>query len=194
VDWTPVFARGKVWIYVVDPEAAKHDPLLPQKLCDSANLAKFIRNVLPGILNKMKVKYHWADLPRVVVHDKASYMVTSQHERLQVAFAGALNEAGLKSWAGHGAEPTNWLVKKFGDVYLHETLISHIRRLLGRDFAVSGLGETPVQFQRRMKLVEDHLNSDSFAAIGGRGLAGLARSLRDRCEEVIKRKGQRLDK
>jgi len=35
---------------------------------------------------------------------------------------------------------------------------------------------------------------DSFAAIGGRGLAGLARDLRDRCEEVIKRKGQRLDK
>ena len=59
---------------------------------------------------------------------------------------------------------------------------------------MSGLGETPVQFQRRMKLVEDHLNSDSFAAIGGRGLAGLARGLRDRCEEVIKRKGQRLDK
>jgi len=60
---------------------------------------------------------------------------------------------------------------------------------------VSGLGETPAQFQRRMKLVEDHLNSDSFAAVGGsRGLAGLARDLRDRCEEVIKRKGQRLDK
>lgn len=79
-------------------------------------------------------------------------------------------------------------------MYLHETLIAHTRRLLDTDFAVNRLGETPAHFHRRMKRVEDQLNSDAFTGVGGRGLAGLARGLRDRCEEVIKRKGQRLDK
>ena len=46
--WTPVFARGKILIYVLDKEAAKEDPALPEKLTDSKNLAKFVRNVLPG--------------------------------------------------------------------------------------------------------------------------------------------------
>ena len=75
VDWTPIFARGKVRIYVCCPEAAKQDPTLPAKLTDSQNLAKFIRRVLPDELAKMKAKYRWPDLPRVVVHDKVSYML-----------------------------------------------------------------------------------------------------------------------
>jgi hypothetical protein len=34
----------------------------------------------------------------------------------------------------------------------------------------------------------------AFSAAGGRGLCGLARDLRWRCEEVVKRKGERLPK
>ncbi len=177
VDWTPVFARGHVVIYVVDVEAAKRNPDLPMKLTDSANVAKFVRNVLPGILERMKAKYKWADVPRTVVHDKASYFVTATHDRLQVGFASALRAARFRSWAGgdDGTESTKWLVKKFGDVYVHETLISHIRRLLGGDFATTKLFETPAQFVLRMGRVEQHLNSKDFAAPGGGGLLGLAK-------------------
>ena len=57
------------------------------------------------------------------------------------------------------------------------------------------LDESPVQFMDRMKCVEDFMNSPNFAkAGGGRGLAGLARELRGRCEEVIARKGERIPK
>ena len=42
--------------------------------------------------------------------------------------------------------------------------------------------------------VEAHLNSKAFAASEGGGLPGLAKSLRDRCQEVIKRGGERIPK
>jgi hypothetical protein len=195
VDWTPVFARGKIRVFVCDPERWKTDPKYPQKLNDSANLAKFVRNILPGILDDMKVEYGWRTLPRTIVHDKASYMVTSRYDRVQVVFAQALEEAGFKSWLGDMACNTNWLVKKLGDLYLHETAISHIRRLLGDDFACTHLGETPSHFRGRMDKVENHMNSIAFArAGGGGGLEKLAKELRPRCQELIRLKGERLPK
>ena len=47
-----MFARGKLLIYVVDPEEAATNSDLPAKLADSRNLAKFVRNVLPGLLER----------------------------------------------------------------------------------------------------------------------------------------------
>ena len=91
--------------------------------------------------------------------------------------------------------PSNWLVKKLGDLYLHETAISHIRRLLGDDFACTHLGETPSHFRGRMDKVENHMNSIAFArAGGGGGLEKLAKELRPRCQELIRLKGERLPK
>ena len=195
VDWTPVFARDKLRIFVCDAREASRNPNYPSSLCDSASLAKFVRYVLPDMLEEMKEEHGWANTPRTIVHDKASYMVTHCHQRLNAIFAGALEEAGFKSWAGGIHETTSWLVKKWGDVYIHETVISHIRRLLDNDFTCSRLDESPVQFMDRMKCVEDFMNSPNFAkAGGGRGLAGLARELRGRCEEVIARKGERIPK
>ena len=49
-------------------------------------------------------------------------------------------------------------------------------------------------FTARMKKVETHLNSPDFCMPGGRGLDGLARDMRARCAEVVKRKGQRIPK
>lgn len=195
VDWTPVFARGRVFIYVVDAEAAARNDSLPTKLNDATNLAKFVSNVLPNILQEMQMKYKWADVPRVVVHDKASYMVTAAHERLHVKFAAALRSAGFRSWVGgEGSDSTEWLVKKWGDVYPHETLISHIRRLLNTDFLCNRLCETPTQFTERMMQVQNHLNSADFAHNKGAGLEALAKELRPRCLDVVNRRGERIPK
>ena len=49
-------------------------------------------------------------------------------------------------------------------------------------------------FRLRMKRVEDHMNSEAFTAPGGRGLLGLAKVLRSRCEEVVRHQGQRIPK
>ena len=195
VDWTPVFARGRVCIYVVDAEEAARDSSLPSKLTDAVNLGKFVRNVLPKILEAMKTKWKWADIPRTVVHDPASYMVTTQHARLNIKFANALKHGGFRSWVGgDGSDSTEWLVKKWGDVYPHETLISHIRRLLDDDFACNKLCETPQHFKQRMRQVEEHLNSPDFAADDGGGLPALAKSMRDRCRQVLARGGERIPK
>ena len=126
------------------------------------------------------------------MHDKASYMVTAAHERLHTAFASALSAAGFKSWIGGEHAPTNWLAARLGDLYLHETVIAHIRRLLDNDFACEHAHETVDQFRRRMENVAEHMNSASFGT--GGGLASLAKQLRPRCEELIRAAGERLPK
>jgi hypothetical protein len=194
VHWTPVFTRGKLSIFVCNPNRAAEDGEYPAKLNDSENLAKFVRNILPGILQDMQNKYGWKTRPRTLVHDKASYMVANKHERLNVVFAGALRETGLVSWVGGNDASAKWLAPKWGDVYLHETVISHIRRLLENTFACERLYETPSQFARRVQKVEDHLNSAAFASKSGGGLESLARGMRARCAEVIRLKGERIPK
>ena len=195
VDWTPVFARGKLRIIVLDPARARADSDYPTKLTDAENLSKFITNILPDVLEEMKDTHGWANIPRVIVHDKASYMVTHVHDRLNGAFARALDKAHLTSWIGDNRGTTSWLVPKWGDVYLHETVVSHIRRLLATDFARASLGETVKEFTKRVKQVENYMNSESFArAGGGRGLLGLAKELPERCQDVIKAKGKRIPK
>lgn len=194
VDWTPVFARGKILIYVVDKELAAGRADMPEKLTDSRNLAKFVQNVLPGLLEKMKQRHGWSDIPRTLVHDKASYMVPPAHDRLQTHFAATLRKAGLRSWVGDEGASASWMVTKFGDVYPHETAIAHVRRLLEGDFRHTSIHETPAHFKQRMQRVEDHMNSDAFAAPDGHGLLGLAKELRSRCEEVIRRNGARIPK
>jgi hypothetical protein len=121
-------------------------------------------------------------------------MVTSAHDRLQQTFAAALTAAGFCSWVGGASDSTKWLVKKWGDVYLHETVIAHIRRLLDDDFACRRLGETVPQFTQRMHKVADYMNSPAFAATDGRGLQGLAAQLHTRCQWVVRHKGQRYPK
>ena len=44
VDWTPVFARGKVTIYAIISNEAARDANLPQELTDTRNLTKCVTN------------------------------------------------------------------------------------------------------------------------------------------------------
>ena len=194
VHWTPIFARGRVRIFVCDATAAGRDSRQPKKLNDSEELSKFVRHVLPGELDAMQKKYGWTSLPRTIVHDKASYMVNSKKERLNENFGTALRDVGLHSWALDTNGSTKWMASRFSDVYLHETVIAHIRRALEHTFPRSTPGETMRQFRRRMGKVEAYLNSPEFAAKEGGGLPALARDLRHRCAAVIEKSGERLCK
>ena len=100
VHWTPVFDLGKVYIYVCGAGAAAHHPTLPARLNEGQELAKFVKNVLPGILQEMRDEHGWNRTPRTIVHDKASYMVAPRAQRLAAPFAAALHAAKLKSWLG----------------------------------------------------------------------------------------------
>ena len=142
----------------------------------------------------LKKKHKWADIPRTVVHDKPSYMATPAHDCLQIDFADGLRAGGFRSWVGDRSDSAKWLVKKFGDVYLHETAIAHIRRLLDGDFAHNQLHETRAHFAGRMRQVQEYTNSPSFAACGGQGLMGLAKDLRTRCELVVSLQGECVPK
>ena len=192
VHWTPIFAKGKVKIYVCNPK--EQDPTLPRKLSDSEELHKFFVNVLPGQLDAMKQEHGWCSLPRTVVHDKASYFVNNKTERLNTVFATALQAARLRSWVGGAGDSAKWMAGRFGDVYPHETLIAHIRRLLDHKFCRAAPGESVGHFRARMAKVEEYLNSADFAAREGGGLESLSKSLVARCQACIDKKGERLHK
>ena len=192
VHWTPVFARGRIYIHVCDPVPTGDD--VPKKLNDSAALGLFVSRMLPGILSEMKVRHGRSSVPRAVVHGKASYMVNSAGELLHPVFCAALKEAGMTSWTGPPGSSTAWLCGKFSDVYLHETAISHIRRLLADRFVCDRVDETFSQFRTRMRKVEDFMNSEDFHADhGGAGLPGLAKDLLSRCR-IVAVDGHRLPK
>ena len=65
-----------------DPDAAARDPTLPALLNDGTELAKFVKNVLTGVLDGMRDEHGWSRTPRTIVHDKASYMVAPRSQRL----------------------------------------------------------------------------------------------------------------
>ena len=73
VSWTPVFGHGRVKIYTCDARLTAAATTAPRKLNGSANAALFVSSVLPKILEEMKEKYEWTTVPRVIVHEKASY-------------------------------------------------------------------------------------------------------------------------
>ena len=85
-----------------------------------------------------------------------------------------------------------WLSGRMGDVYPHETAISHIRRLLATKFVCMRIDETVAQFQRRMRKVQDYMNSNEFAAETGTGLMALGKHMYARCEELTGNGGARL--
>ena len=116
--------------------------------------------------------------------------MNATQNHLQGAFADALRDAGMRSWLGDRS--TNWMSPRWGDVFPHETLIAHIRRLLATEFACNRLNETHAQFRKRLDAVERRLN-DNWGE-GGTGLLRLAKSMRGRCAEVVRRKGERIPK
>ena len=121
-------------------------------------------------------------------------MVTPAHNRLNLTFAASVQGGGFRSWIGEHSDSAAWLVKKFSDVYLHETAIAHVRRMLDGKFAHINVHETAVHFKGRMERIADHMNSPDFAAPGGAGSLGLAKELRPRCQALIEAKGERLPK
>jgi hypothetical protein len=131
-------------------------------------------------------------IPRFEVMDKASYFVAPRSQRLAKPFDDALRSGGMKSWLGDADADCSWLAGRLGDVYLHETVISHIRHGLDHRFPRRTHGESRAQFARRMALVEAHLNSAEFKAADGGGLSSLAQALHARCSKVVELEGGRL--
>ncbi len=188
--WTPILARGKIKIYLcgLDDDG-------PEKLNDSDSFAQFIRNCLPRELQAMQEEHGWPNVPRAMVHDKASYFVTPANHRLNPAIASALGDGGFRSWVGDGAADVSWLSGRLGDMYPHETAISHIRRLLSHKFPCGRAGETLAQFRRRLDKVEEHMNSDEFRADGdAESLLRICQCMRQRCQMISAAGGERIPK
>ena len=101
----------------------------------------------------------------------------------------------FQSWVGDSDADTSWLCGKLGDLYLHETVVSHIRRLLATKFRRTALSESPAQFCNRMAKVEEYMNEEMCSKTGeGDSLVRLGKRLHTRCDQLIKLKGERIPK
>ena len=113
---------------------------------------------------------------------------------LNKTFAAGLRAGGFTSWASPNGGDCKWLARNLGDLYLHETVISHVRRLLSTKFMRKALNETPGEFRARMLKVEKYLNYEMGRNGPGQALLELGDTLHQRCEALIERKGERLPK
>ena len=180
VPWTPVFTRGCLKLVVLtDPGA---------KLNKSVHVADFVKRRLPAVLDEMKNEFGWSNTPRVLLHDKASYFVTPQTHQMNRTFAAGLRAGKFKSWAEDGA---SWLASHLGDFYPHETVISHVRRLLSTKFLKSSLHESPEQFAARMLKVEQYMN---YEMGDGESLQRLGKHLHQRAKKLKDLRGERIPK
>ena len=94
VPWTPVFARGCLRLVVLtEPKA---------KLSNAKKITEFVKDKLPGVLEGMQKEFNWSSIPRVILHDKASYFVNSSQNQLQDTFAAGLRAGRFRSWAEDG--------------------------------------------------------------------------------------------
>ena len=118
--------------------------------------------------------------------------VARRNQHLTAPFEEALRSSGMTSWLGNEDADCSWLAGRLGDVYLHETVIGHIRHGLDHRFPRRTPGETRNQFAQRMAKLEAYLNSDDFPSRAGGGLEALARSLHRRCERMVELEGGRL--
>ena len=184
VPWTPVFARGRLKLVVLTDVKAK--------LNTSAHAAAFVRDTLPGVLASMKKEWKWRNIPRVVLHDKASYFVNK--DMVNKKFAAGLRAGGFTSWASPDGGDCKWLSANLGDLYLHETVISHVRRLLATKFMRKALNEKPWEFKARMLKVEKYMNYEMGRNGPGQALLELGDKLHERCRALVQRKGERLPK
>ena len=83
------------------------------------------------------------------------------------------------------------MASHLGDFYPHESVISHVRRLLSTKFAKSSLHETPGQFAARMLKVERYMN---YEMRGGESLEKLGKALHTRAGQLKKLTGERIPK
>ena len=179
VPWTPVFTRGCLKLVVfTEPNAV---------LNKSVRVADFVKNKLPAVLNSMKDEWGWATIPRVILHDKASYFVDNGRQTVNTTFARGLKAGKFRSWV---EEDTTWLAAHLGDFYPHETVISHVRRLLSTKFYKCSLWETPQEFAKRMAKVEQYMNEEMGDFLERLGKEALLK----RAAKLKKSGGERLPK
>ena len=73
-------------------------------LNSSDKVADFVTHRLPAVLQKMKDEFDWTTIPRVLLHDKASYFVSWQNNQLNPTFAAGLRAGKFKSWVEEDAK------------------------------------------------------------------------------------------
>ena len=179
VPWTPVFTRGCLKLVVLTEKDAKLD--------NNAKIVEFVKHRLPQVLEEMKQEFGWSNPPKVLLHDKASYFVS--HHKLNPTFAAGLRAGRFKSWVE--GDDCKWLARRLGDFYPHESVISHVRRLLATKFGKCSLWEKPEQFKARMLKVEQYMN---YEMSEGKAMEKLGRALLKRADLLKNLEGERLPK
>ena len=119
--------------------------------------ARILVNHLPALLKKMLGAS--AKLPRTILSDRGPGFFHRKWGTITGDYESACREGGFKPWAGTNskkgprAQPAD-----IGDVLLHETAISWLRRQEEKSRPVKPWEETPAELDKRLQRAAGHIS------------------------------------
>ena len=114
---------------------------------------------LPALLTKMLGRA--AKLPRTIFSDRGPGFFHRKWGTITGDFETACRECGFKPWAGTNAKKgPRAQPRDIGDVLLHETAISWLRREEEKSRPLRPWEETPEELNRRIQLIVSRINRE----------------------------------
>lgn len=121
--------------------------------------ARIMVRHLPALLTKMLGRA--AKLPRTIFSDRGPGFFHRKWGTITGDFETACRECGFKPWAGTNAKKgPRAQPRDIGDVLLHETAISWLRREEEKSRPLRPWEETPEELNRRIQLIVSRINRE----------------------------------
>ena len=171
VFWMPVLSRGKLHVEVFNEEFKGECPEGAQQAVER----------LRSVLN---IRFPGPCKPKILMTDRGRGFHHPPSGKIMSRYKAALQSAGLKAFMGDDASAQPGIL---GDMLLHETTVSWIRKLMAERTPAKPWQETRDQFRSRIQEVVRIINAKN-------DVEGLCRELPERLQELKNLKGDKLRK
>jgi hypothetical protein len=170
--WVPILVRGKLHV----------EPLPDDFPGETPEGAAIVAEKIPGVLAR---RFPNADAkPEITFTDRGRGFFNIKTGIVTPEYKAALEEAGLRAFQGDDASVQGGTI---GDVLLHETAVSWLRRLMGRSTPADAWKETREAFNARLRTQAQKVNEKY-------DVDGLCRGFPTRLGAVVSLKGEKIGK
>jgi len=168
--WAPVLLRGKLHIEMLGEDFGGEEP---------ESMPAFVARIRAAI----NIRCQEEDKPKVLFVDRGKAFYVCNTGYITDEFSAALDEHGLKTFMGKDAAKQPGELK---ELMLHETAVAWIRLRQTVTTPREPWAETVEEFGQRMRTIAAYINENY-------DVDGLCREFPDRVQELVDRKGERLD-
>jgi hypothetical protein len=168
--WAPILTRGKLHIEYLGED-------FPGET-EAGAMA-----LVPRVKAALNIRFQGCDAPTTLYVDRGQGFWHSNTGRITDGFRQALRDCGLRAYWGDDASRQPGALQ---ELLLHETAVSWIRFLERRTLPKNPWDETAVQFCARLKNIAATINR-------AHDVEGLCMKLPTRIDDLVRRKGERID-